>query len=351
MSLDLNASMAQTLNMTRLDYQAQQISYEQDQRDLIVSVEKEFYYLLTSESDLEIEKSNMDLTQRLYEQELINYNNGFASELDVLQAQVNAAIVVPTYTQAVADHKERMRDFLNVLGIDPLEEVQISGELDVTVQDFDAQSLIEKYLFNRSDIRSQELSIESLKNSRKLNGNSSLSPTLGLSASWSTELDDPFSSDSWKESLTEDSDFSDDFALGIDLSFPLDGFIRGSEDNLTLRSLDDQIESAEITLKNVITTAKLEIINLTEQLKTSEANLKLASLNIELAQKSYTASQDSYAKGTVERLDVEDAQQSLLEANQSFLTHQYNYMVSLIDLRDALNLDSIEDLKEINNEN
>lgn len=347
MNLNLNSSLVWTINQTKLDYQAQLISYEQAQMELIVNVEKEFYYLLTSESDLGIEKSNMELTQRIYEQEVINYENGFASELDVLQSQVNAAMEGPSYSQAVADHQKRLRDFLNILGIDPLMEVQLTGALDVTVLNFEAQNLIKKYLTNRTDIRAQEKMIESLKNSRKINSASTRTPTLGFSASWNTGLYGPFSSDSW----TDDSNFSDSLSFGIDLKIPLDGFVPGSRDNLTLQNLDDQIASAEITLTNLMTSARLEIINLTEQLKTSEANLKLARLNIELAQKSYSVSEDSYSRGAVERLDVEDAQQSLLEANQSFLTHQYNYMVSLIDLRNALNLDSIEELKEIDNEN
>lgn len=332
LSLDLNPSLKSTIEYTKLAYESEQISYEQAQELLIVSVEEEFYYLLTSESNLDIEKKNSELTDRIYEQTLSDYNNGLTSELDLLQARYNAASLVPDYSQTVATHNAYLRSFLVDLGLDPRTSVELVGDLNTDIIEIDGKSLMERYLVNRSDIRAAQKALESKRNNKKLETYSDRFPTLSLSTDYTGSLDD-------------DNEYTDYISLDISLSIPLDSFIPGSQDDLTIKGLDDDIKEAQISLKNTISEAKLEVINLIAQLKTSEENLALSRMNIDLAAETYDVYVESYDKGTVERLDVEDAQQDLLEANQSYLSNQYNYLVSLIDLRSALDLDSLKDLQ------
>lgn len=338
-NLDLDDSLLWSIRETELDYETQQISYEDARQVLIASVEKGFYYLLTSQSNVAIEKSNLDLTQKIYEQTLRDFENGFTSKLDLLQAQVNAANLVPSYRQTVVDHEESLRDFLLLLGVDLDQEVELKGDLSAEILTFDSQDLIAKYLSNRSDIQTSLKGIDSLENSKKLKRANLLSPTLGLSAKWAPSVDEPFDSISWSDGES----VSDSATFTLSLSVPLDGFIRGSSDNLQIQAIEDDITQARIRLEEDILSAQVEIYNLTEQLKTSEANLELGALNIELAQESYDMSLESYNQGTIERLDMEEALQSLLEAKQSFLSTQYGYLVSQIELRYALGLESLSE--------
>ena len=46
----------------------------------------------------------------------------------------------------------------------------------------------------------------------------------------------------------------------------------------------------------------------------------------------------------LERLEVEDAQQSLLTANQQFIDSNYRYIAGLIDLRHAFGVGDLDEL-------
>lgn len=339
LSLPLSVSLAYTIKDIQLSYQNEQISYESARLLLIGGVEKEFYYLVASEENLSIEKANLALARERFEQASTNYEYGLASELSVLQAEVSAANLEPSYLQTVANFEARKREFLIVLGLDPETEVNLIGDLEIPETTFDAQELTRLFLGDRQDIQSLQLALESAKNSKSLAVTNTRTPTLDLSAGWSTNIGDPFNAGSWNYDT-----WADGVSIGLDLKIPLDGFIPGSSAAMTIKSKNDEIDKASIRLAKAVDEARTEIINLVAQLETSMASMKLSALNVELAKKSFELSEESFSRGTLQRLDVEDAQQAYLAANQQYLLSQYEYLSGLIDLRYALGLESLESI-------
>jgi outer membrane protein TolC len=339
LSLPLSASLAYSIKDIQLAYQNEQVSYESARLSLIGAVEKEFYYLVASEENLAIEKANLELARERYEQAAVNYEYGLASELSVLQAEVSAANLEPVYLQTAADYDARKREFLIVLGLDPETEVLLTGSLDIPESSFDAQQLIELYLSDRQDIQSLQLALEKARNSRSLAVTDTRTPTLNMSAGWSTNVGDPFNAGSWNYNT-----WADGVSVDLSLNIPLDGLIPGSSSAMSIKSKEDEIEKASIRLVKAVDEARTEIINLVAQLETSEANMKLSELNVDLARKSFELSEESFSRGTIQRLDVEDAQQAYLSAAQQLLLSQYTYLSGLIDLRFALGQDNLTSL-------
>ena len=329
LSLSLNPGIAQNLAAIRLEYEKENISYESARKQLISSVENEFYYLITGKSNLEIIKSNLELAQKNYEQAQSNYNYGMTSELSVLQAEVSAANLEPAYKQALAAYAARIKEFALILGISPDSELILNGTLDAEPVTFNAQMLAAKFLSNRDDIAALEKEIEILKNNRKLTSSNRRLPSLNLSTGYSVS--------GFKQ-------WSDRFTAGLSVNIPIDDLIPGSSTSLSLSGLDDQIAQAEIRLAKTFNEAETEIINLVMQLETYASNMKLSEMNIKLAEKSYLMSEESYTHGTIKRLDVEDAQQAYLSAKNQHLSSQYEYLSALIKLRDALGLENLNEL-------
>lgn len=339
-SLPLNASLAYEIKGLQLAYEAQQISYESARQSLVANVEKEFYYLLAVKENLDLEEANLRLAAERYEQTAVRYEAGLASELDMLQAEVTAANLEPDYLQTVANYESRVREFLIVLGLDPETGVEFSGNLDTPETSFRADELIRLYLSGRQDIQALEKTLEELQNSKSQTVASTRTPSLNLSTGWNTNVGDPFNAGSWNYDT-----WADGFSLGVTLNIPLDGFIPGSSDSVKIKAYDDSIEKASLELAKAVEEARTGIINLVAQLETSAASMELSELNVELAKRSYELTEESYNRGTVQRLDVEDAQQSYLEAVQQSLVSRYEYLAGLIDLRVAIGLEDFEDLK------
>lgn len=336
-SIALRPGLAYSIRQTQLEYEAQEISYEEARRSLVAQVEKEFYYLLAARTEIEIQRANLDLAHERYEQTRINFENGRTSELSMLQARVNAANQEPAYLSTVNAYNRRRQDFLIVLGLDPLTEVRLEGDLTVDRIHVDATDLTAEYVHGRSDVQAQLATLEQLRNQRNLTVANGRTPTLTLSAGWNTAVTNPFEDASWEEDV-----WSDTATIGVRLSVPLDGFVPGSGTDVSIVDATDRIDQGEIQLLEITDAARTEIINLVNQLDTAWANIELAELNIELARTAYEMSEEAYRRGTTELLDVDDSQQEYLAAQQTYVTNQYEYLAGLIDLRVALGVDEIQ---------
>jgi outer membrane protein TolC len=339
LSLPLNTGLIYKMEQTRIDFESSSITYETAQKQLIRDVEKEFYYLLAIRTNLDIMGKNQELAEKRFSQTQENYKNGFASELQVLQAQVSAANYKPELSQSRSDYDTRQRSFLILLGMDPESSVELTGSLEQAAINIDSSDLISRYIGSRQDIQAQQNTIESLENKRKSTRASGFSPNLTLSGGWSSSVNDPFLNEGWLPDT-----WSDTANIGLSLRIPLEGYIPGSTQQIAINQTQDLIDQAQISLSAMMDSAKTEILNLTQNLMTSQEKMELAGLNVILAQKSFEMTELSYNQGVMERLNVEDAQQSYLSAIQQKLSSQYQYLTGLIDLKYALNLDSIDEL-------
>jgi outer membrane protein TolC len=330
-SITLHAGLAATAKGYGLSFEKEQITFEETLRLLISSVEKDFYYLITSASNLEIVKTDWDLSVKNYEQVKSNYDNGMASELSVLQARVSASNQEPIYKQTAAAHEAGMNNFLITIGLEPGTEIILDGDLETQIRDFDSKELINRYLPERLDIRGLIVDLEILKNTRKKTALTNRTPEVEFSLDWTGKK-------------VDEADWYDDLDLEIDITLPLDDWIYGSSTSLSLKSLDNQIIQKQISLDNAYNEAETEILNLINSLNTAADNIRLSALNVELAEESFFLTEESFSQGLAQTLEVDNAQQDLFSAKQQYLSSQYVYLSGLIELRDALGLESLDDI-------
>jgi outer membrane protein TolC len=331
MSLSLNGGLAASVKAIRLAAEKEEISYRTAQRSLLSAVETEFYYLITSASNLDIVKADMELSRKSYEQAKSNYENGMASELSLLQARVNASNQEPKYKQAQAAHEARLNEFLLTIGLEPGSRVTLEGSLETQILPLDGKELAGRFLPARLDIQSMMKDREILENKKKQTALSGRVPSVGLSAGWSS-------------SKKGEADWSDRLSLGVDFRLSLNNYIPGSSVSVTLQALDDQISQTDIRLHKAYGEAETEIINLVNQLNTAADNIRISSLNIDLAEESFSLTRESFSRGLSQPLEVDDAQQALFSARQQYLSSQFDYLSGLIKLRDALGLESLDEL-------
>jgi outer membrane protein TolC len=343
LSLSLTSGLAPAMAQTRIDYEAGLIDRDTVGKQLVRDVEKEFYYLLATAGNLELLEKNRELAQKRYEQTRENFDNGFASELEVLQARVSAAGYGPEISEERSSYENHKRGFLILLGMDPEAELELTGTLDAAPLLLNEEELIAGYLGSRQDIQTQLKAIESLENGKRISRASGYSPTLKLSGGWDTSVGEAHKQESW-----DAENWTDTVEVGISLSIPLDGYIPASRQMTELKGKDDSLAGAALKLASLRDNARMEIINLNRSIMTAQETLEQSALNMELARRSYEMTEESYELGTAERLDVEDAQQSWMSARQQYLTSRYSYLAGLIDMKYVLNLDDMGELYRLN---
>lgn len=335
-SYTFSPGLQEAIRLLKLKLDSNEIGYEDARQQLILKVESEFYYLLTNRNNLEIQQSNIALAQKRYEQTEVKFKNGRASELELLQDKVKLANLKPAYSSLKSAYENRIREFLVVLGIDPLTEVKLAGELEIVDHTFDVDKLIEMSLKNRADILAQQKQLDSLDISLRQARNIRYLPSFSLSASWTGVAQDPF---------TDGFVYKDNLSASLRLSLGLDDYLPGSAADLKIKEIEDSIAQAKLNQEKLISNAKLQIINLVDSLDTNRENLATSRLNLELSETSYRMTEESFQQGKSDRLILDNAQQNLLTARQNLLESQYQYMKAIITLRGAIGVESLDQME------
>jgi outer membrane protein TolC len=332
-SLTLNYAAIQAMDADQLSYDSQSLSYETAKNQLISSVRKQFYYLLANKENLELVKKNLDLAEKRYIQTKTNFENGLASELSVLESRNSYESIRPSYTNTKTSYETQLMSFKNLLGLDLNQEIDVTGSLDTPVLDLDASSLINKFMAKRLDVQSAVKNLDIQENLKEATNFSKRTPSISLSGDWSNYTYD-----------TSDLDWNDAVSLTLSLSLPLNGFIPGSEDTLEINDTAREVEQARLQLQEIMDSAEQDIHTLVMQLEGYLENIEITAFSVELAQRTYEMTESAYEFGTKELLDLEDAQNKLLSANEDLLQSRYSYLSGLIDLEYALNstLDEIQ---------
>jgi outer membrane protein TolC len=342
LNLQLSPAAVYSIEADRLAYELELLSYQKTRTNLLADVEKAYYALLTEKSNLAIEEANLKLALKRWEQSKTNFSYGLVSELSVLQAEVSAANLRPSYNQAIQNHESSKKNFLMLIGLNRETELSLDGGLPEFPSDIflNTAFLLQNYIPGRIDIRTMELQKSVFENVQNLTAFSGRSPSLGLSAGFTDTLSNLLASTGVV--------FTDRASLSLTLSIPIDNWIPGSNTDTAIQNYDDSIHQTEISIKQLSESAELTVLNLVSRIYTLQETIELSQLSLELARRSYEMTEESFRTGRIERLNVEDSQQSLRRAEQQLLLSRSNLIYSLIDLRLALNINSTENLLENN---
>jgi len=345
LTLPLNTAIVSEIKTKIADYDAGLINYEDARRGLERDVRKQFYLLLSSQENIQIQRGNIELAEKRLEQARNNFEHGLVQELDVLSAEVTLVGLQPTFDSTVAEYEKLMLFFKHLNGIDRDVEIALDGNLDAEAYHFDGEELISKFISRRFDIRILEKQIESLEFKKQTVSRNSNTPTLtfdytyGITAS-NTDMGSTYP----PKAIAQWSNWADRGRLGITLGWRFDGLIPGSSIDSQIRGIQDEIDKLILAKQMAFESAAIEITNLVRKIETARKTIDASISSVELARRNFELTERAYNAGAREILDVETSQQKYLEASQRLLYSKYEYIAELLNLEYELN-SSIDELR------
>ena len=99
-SFTINPAVKDQLESYHLSYQIARLSYEQAKAEVERNVTKLFYYLLLEQQNIAVQEANITLARKQYDQIKAQYELGFASEIELLSAQLSYERLYPALQQA-----------------------------------------------------------------------------------------------------------------------------------------------------------------------------------------------------------------------------------------------------------
>ena len=161
-SLSFTFALPSSIRQQILNYEKEQLAYENLEAKTLSSVATSFYSLIAEQKNLQILEDSQSLAKQVYEQTLKNYRSGLASELDMLKSKYSYSSIEPQIEEAKSSYYSDLSEFALSLGYDISEiaELKLEGELKTPQITFEqGEKLVERYLDNRYDVQSAEIAV------------------------------------------------------------------------------------------------------------------------------------------------------------------------------------------------
>lgn len=328
-----NAAMLKSISATKKQYEAGLISWEQSVRETEVNIKKMFYGILLAQENLKIQKESMKNAEARWRQAEINYRNGTVPRLSVLNSQVTYENMKPTILSAENSLKQTKETFGFLLGLPFGTEIDLTGTIETSYVDVNADELFKNYVEQNNEIKSLKKNIELIKTGIDATYLSTFTPSLAVSFGLQ-----PTVSNITKNWFDKDN-YSEGGNLTITLAYSnLFDMFPWSSNMQKLKDSKQQLAQAEIGLEQLYQNAEIEVHKLCDNLTVSRANIEAMRNNVTLAQEAYDSTLKAYNNGTQELLAVRDSESSLNQARLGLMNEKFNYISAVLDLETKLNI-------------
>ena len=316
----------------KYNLQSAQEGVRQSRHMTIFNTKRLFYGCLLAEEFVKVAEDAVDLAEKLHKNIRSQYEVGMASKFDLLRSEVQVANLRPQLIQARNSLNIMYLSLKNLLGIDQDTEIEIQGQLEY--QDYSPE--LEKNLILAAQKRPEinqilfqkKMAVEMLKTIR-----ASRLPSIAISGTynfWSDKLN--FNKDFWQDYYTVNLVFSLPIFNGLSISAQeAQAKAAIKELYLTTQGLEDSIEFEVRQSILKINEAKESLLSQEKNVEQAEESLRNANL--------------SFDEGMVTILDVNQAQNALIQAKTNYSQALYDYMVAVAELNKAVGLEKIGETK------
>ena len=295
--------------------------YEVTRQAILTEAKRLFYQTLLLQEVLEVRKSSEQNALENYQETERRFENGVASRLALLRAEVNWKITQPDTTQADRNLQVALQNLKNMAGVPNDIGLQLEGDFESfpELPTFEAASEVQRgrpdYQVLVNERRLRELNVDPQR--------ATFYPSLSASASYG------------RQAGSDDFDFSDStdtLSVGLSMTVPI--FYGGSRfHGLSQAKLEVQKVNTQIAQKESDVYTELENIRLT--LQEASQRIDSARQTLNTAEEAYSVTESSVESGLATQLELKDARLSLEAARLSYLSAVFDYLSAYFDWQKA----------------
>lgn len=331
---------ASWVNLDIAEKQARQFDsyYAAQQQATILNVAQAYFGVLRAQDNLSFIRAEKAAVGRQLEQTKQRFDVGLSAITDVHDAQAQ-------YDSVLADEIIGQNDLTN--SYEALREItgQLHDDLKVLdTQTFSpslpartADSLVQAAQKTNLDLLAMRISQDIAKDNISLASSGHL-PSLSFDAGYQyTDSDNPNSNYSGQDYGA--------YNAGVNLSLPV---YSGGSTSADVRTAENQYvaasEDLEATYRSVVRNVRQYYNNINASIGAINAYQQA----VISAQSSLDASEAGFEVGTRTIVDVLDATRSLYDANRNLANSRYDYIINVLQLKQALGTLSEQDVLDIN---
>ncbi len=335
-SASANATLAlyapavyRTIKMNTIEAEAAVESARASRIDMVAAVKQSFYNILLAQKSLSVMESSFDTAKQTVDETQIKFDNGVASEYELLTAQVQLSNIEPTIIQ-LKSSIEIAKDLLKMyLSIPDDITIEVTGELETMKGEaIDSFTTISTDISENSTLKTLDLQTEILAQSKKVY-NASRLPTLGAWGTYTYTGNNMGSFDltgDSSSSTTSNSYFWQGPAyVGLSLSVPI---FSGLSNTYRAKQVTNQIEQLKLQRTYTEESVKLSVRTAISDLITAREQMLAQQVVMEQATKAYAISDVRYKSGAGTILELNSASLSQTQAELNYSQAVYDLLVA-----------------------
>lgn len=337
MNLRLTPALSPGINLAGIDLGASRIELRDQQAKVERDVQKSFYELLVTQSQIRLTEERIRTAENRLEQTRLNYEAGLVDEFTLLSARVNVANLRPRLAQLRNGYQQQMMRFKMQIGADLDEQIRLTGSIEppdgVDALRDSLGAVDQEELNGRFDIQGLRQRAMILREQERLTRYQSY-PSLNLGFS----VDPTFQGDPWADSWVDGDRWSQRSGMfSISIVQPIDPWIPRSQTQNELKGAERQLVQNQLNLRQAMTGAEIEVRSLISNVESSLESIEALELNVELAERAYDLAEQAYNNGLRDLTEVEQAEVDLQDARLQLIQEQNRIIASLLDLEYSLN--------------
>jgi outer membrane protein TolC len=329
---------------------AQQENYNSEALNTVFNTATAYFTALVLKANLSIQSQNLELTKYNLKIATENYEAGQAGKSDVLRFKSEKAQNTQQMVEAI-NQLEQGYYTLNQLLNNPIdtkidvEEAELKkgvfsnynyeqlGQFldDPTLRQPFVKFLVQEALVNAPELKALDFNLKATERSERVYGAGRFLPTVALQGQYNYEFS--------RSGVGTDFIFGDFpqgyYTVGLNVSLPI---FNQNKQNINKQIASIQKEQLEISKENVALSIEKNINDSVLDLVNQISNIELSKVFEETAREALDLTQTSYASGAVNIVQLLDAQNNYLQAQQASANATYNYLQVSMQLERSLGL-------------
>lgn len=324
----LNLSFLQGERSASRKVTAAGYTYKQARDTVVLAVGNAYLMAIAGKARVQAATAELSTAQALYQLALDRDQAGLSPQIDTLRALVELKSRQEDLLAAENDYATEKLNLARAIGLPNSQAFELATTVPYrpmpaeTLEDALAEAYQHRsdYQAASSDVASAQAQLRAARADRY--------PTIGLSANWG-------------DIGTEPSDAHQTYQVAGTLRIPIfqGGRVRGE-----VMAADARLRQAQDQLANLKQQIDYDVRTALMNLKTDASQVAVAQTNTTLAAQTLEQAQDRFASGVADNLEVVQAQQTVAQANETYIASLYRYNISKLALARAMGVAESEGL-------
>jgi len=315
------------LRATHEAEQVQELQLTERELDVTLQIVQAYYGAVLADRVVEISEAALEEANKQLDHVQKTHKAGNASEMDVLNVEVQRDNLEPGRVDALNDRDQALRNLRRLIDLRDDQALQLTDALEPeTFQALSAPVLdsLARMYTRRASIAAADRNIR-IQKLRESGARGSRLPSIALGASFAK-------SGTWANGTPDSEDLRDNWTLSIALQAPIfDGGMRKAD----VASAHELAVQSQLQLDQMKKAIALDVAQQRGELDRAAASVEARSHTAALAERNYTLMTLAYDKGVVNTLQLSDARLQLRQARVNEVQALHDYYVALARLRRA----------------